>query len=125
MSASEAKEASKSSSTEASHQREMYLVLFVTDYRKENESKAHKVFGTFEAAMEEAKKFTNPPAPFKEMDQEEEGMEHADNISTYGNTAAWKTRFLSTSAALLLTSQRLMKVALLPCRGRRVWWLPW
>lgn len=51
----------------------MYLVLFITDYRKEHDFRAHKVFSTKEAAIEEAKKFTNPPPDIYQDDDDEEG----------------------------------------------------
>ena len=49
-----------------------YLVLFVTDYRKEHDFRAHKTFLTKEAAIEEAKKFTNPPIAYKDPEADEE-----------------------------------------------------
>lgn len=51
-----------STSTPTKH----YLVLFVTDYRKEHDFRAHKTFLTKEAAIEEAKKFTDPPVSCKD-----------------------------------------------------------
>ena len=49
-----------------------YLVLFVTDYRKEHDFRAHKTFLTMEAAIEEAKKFTDPPKDYAKGDEDDE-----------------------------------------------------
>lgn len=79
----------------------MFLVLFVTDYRKENESKAHKLFATLEAAIAEAKKFTDPPAEFREEKDElnDDGtvsLEETRDTSD-GSRFEWESSFVQDS----------------------------
>ena len=48
----------------------VYVVVFVTDVRKENETKVHRVFRSKDAAIAEAKKFTDPPDAFRDREDE-------------------------------------------------------
>ena len=67
----------------------MFLVLFVTDYRKENESKAHKLFSSLKAAIVEAKKFTDPPAEFRQ---------EKDELNADGSVSLEETRDTSDNS---------------------------
>ena len=53
----------------------MFIVLFVTDSNKENEVRVHKVYRTAEAAIEEAKKFTEPPPGVHDEELNQEAHE--------------------------------------------------
>lgn len=92
-------------------QEHMYLVLFVTDYRKENETKAHKIFSNQEAAVEEAKKFTDPPAAFRgEQDELEDDGTTALKVTrdtSDGTPFKWNTSGIAGDS--LYTGECLVK----------------
>lgn len=56
----------------------MYVVLFWTDYRKENEIRIHRVFQDRDQAIEEAQKFYIPPREFRitRIECEESAQNH-------------------------------------------------